>query len=95
MIYHLLLKSYLLNNYLIADKLKSRYGNKLILFCYSKNDYYHSILKKSISNKRMSKLSKLKDKDLLCIKELILLNKKTAYQESNKEEIINFIINNK
>lgn len=75
----------------IADKLKQRYKENLMLFCYDEIDYYNCISNKRVSDKRKNKLSKVNTSELLEIKKLILNNKLCAYQENNKERIISFI----
>lgn len=79
---------------LIASKLKERYLNNLVLFCYNEIDYNNCISKKIISETRLKKLTKIKTNELTNIKNLLLKNKYSAYQENNKERIINFIKNN-
>lgn len=76
---------------LIASKLKEKYKNKLELFCYKKQDYENCVSKKVIVSKRLNKLAKICNKDLLEIKELLIRNKLAAYQENNKERIIDYI----
>lgn len=78
---------------LIASKLKEKYQEKLTLFCYETKDYENCISKKSVATKRLNKLKKINDKDLLIIKELLIKNKLAAYQENNKNRIINYIKN--
>ena len=80
---------------LIASKLKNKYLDNIRLFCYDKIDYLSCISKNVISDKRISKLDKIDDNDLLVMKELIKNNKYSAYQENNKSRIIDFVKNNK
>ena len=72
---------------LIAQKLKEKYKEKIELFCYSKNDYEQCISKKNINIQRLNKLTKIDNKELLEIKELLKNNKLSAYQENNKDNI--------
>lgn len=76
---------------LIASKLKERYTDNLILFCYDKIDYNNSLSNKKISDKRLNKLSKVNSSELSEIKQLVLKNKSCSYQENNKDRIIDFI----
>lgn len=76
---------------LIASRLKERYTDNLILFCYDKIDYNNSLSNKKISDKRLNKLSKVNFSELSEIKQLILKNKSCSYQENNKDRIIDFI----
>lgn len=76
---------------LIANKLKEKYSNNLILFCYDEIDYNNCISNKKINDKRLNKLSKVNALELTKIKKLLLNNKYSAYQENNKERIIDYI----
>lgn len=76
---------------LIASRLKERYTDNLILFCYDKIDYNNSLSNKKISDKRLNKLSKVNSSELSEIKQLVLKNKSCSYQENNKDRIIDFI----
>ncbi len=77
----------------IANKLKEKYDDHLVLFCYSKEDYEKCISKEAISEKRLKKLENITTKELQNMKTLLLHNKKSAYQENNKERLISFIKN--
>lgn len=76
---------------LIASRLKERYQDNLELFCYDEVDYMTSLSKKKINESRLKKLDKVNDIELQNIKELLLKNKYSAYQENNKDRIIEFI----
>lgn len=78
---------------IIANKLKERYKDNLNLFCYEEIDYNNCISKKKIEEKRLKKIEKINDNDLFIIKELLNKNKYSAYQENNKDRIIEFIKN--
>ena len=73
---------------LIAQKLKDRYGDNLILFGYDADSYYENLSVKEISDQRLSKLAKVKEKDLLEIRKLLYQNKKGSYQENNRDKLI-------
>lgn len=75
---------------LIAQILKEKYNVKL--FCYSKENYKKCVSKKQISRVRLSKLSKVKCKELEEIKNLLLESKCPAYQEEIKERITKYVI---
>ena len=76
---------------IIAKNLKDKYQDNLTLFCYHKEDYHNCLSNKEISLKRLHKLQKITNIDLLEIKELLLKTKLSAYQENNKERIIEFL----
>ena len=78
---------------LIAGRLKEKYKDKMNLFCYNADDYNKCLSKKEISDKRLSKLIKIDIKELKDIISLLTLNKLAAYQENNKERIIDYINN--
>ncbi len=75
---------------LIAQKLKEKYPT-LKLICYDEIDYQNCISKKKISSARLQKLAKVISLELLEIKELLLSHNYSAYQENNKERLIDFI----
>ena len=78
---------------LIADKLKKRFS-KLKLFCYEEDDYINSKSKEVISDSRIKKMDRLEEENLQTIKDLLLKNKRSAYQEKNIDRIVKFIKNN-
>lgn len=77
----------------IADKLKSRYKENLILWRYNREDYNKSISKKKISQARINKMKSLKDIDLISVGELIEKNRYAGYQESIIGDLIGDIEN--
>lgn len=79
---------------IIASKLKDKYQDKLTLFCYNQLDYQTCISKKKITDTRLHKIIKINTRELLGIKELLLKTTYSAYQENNKERIIEYIRNN-
>lgn len=80
---------------LIANKLKEKYSDNLVLFCYEKIDYDNCMSKSMISEIRLKKLSKINADELSDIKNILINSKYSAYQENNKDRIINFIKNNR
>jgi uncharacterized protein (TIGR02679 family) len=72
----------------IADKLKSRYADSLILLRYDLKDYNKAISKNKPSQARLSKLNSLKDNTLIQMGEYIKENKYAGYQESIIEDLI-------
>ena len=79
---------------LIADKLKDKYKYNLTLFCYEELDYKNCISKKKIIDSRLSKLSKINSEELFEIRDIILKTNTSAYQENNKERLLDYIKNN-
>lgn len=77
---------------LIAQKLKDRYKDNLELICYDDFYYTRCISKKRVSEERLSKLSNVDDEHLCSIKKLLLEKKYSAYQENNKDKIIEAIV---
>lgn len=78
---------------LIAEKLKIRFP-KLKLICYDQIDYINSKSKEKLSKSRIKKLDKITTKELEIIKNMIINNKVSGYQEQNINRIINYIENN-
>lgn len=76
---------------LIADKLKKRFPN-LKLFCYQKEDYNNSKSNEKISESRLKKLKLISQEELQIIKELLLKNKYSAYQEKNIDRVKEYIM---
>ena len=75
---------------LIAEKLKQRFPN-IKLFCYSDIDYNNAKSKEKISNTRLKKLDNINSKELKDMKNIILENKVSAYQEQNLDRIRKYI----
>lgn len=75
---------------LIAEKLKQRFPN-IELFCYSDIDYNNAKSKEKISNTRLKKLYNINSKELKDMKNIILENKVSAYQEQNLDRIRKYI----
>ena len=78
---------------IIASKLKDRYKDKINLFCYEKIDYDNCISSRIISPTRINKLNKINTSELEIIKRILKEKHLAAYQENNKERIINEIKN--
>lgn len=79
---------------LIANKLKRKFP-KLKLFCYQVEDYNNSKSNKKISESRLKKLNLILEEELQIVKELLLKNKLSAYQEKNINQVRKYIIMNK
>jgi len=75
---------------LIAQSLKNKYP-EIKLFCYKESDYANSISDNYLSDSRINKLSKIKEKELLTIRELLIKSRRCAYQEKNIYNIERFI----
>ena len=65
----------------IADKLKTRYGEKLSLWRFNKEEYYSINSASIIGGERMKKLDKIRDEDLKCLGDHIRTEGCAAYQE--------------
>lgn len=76
---------------LIASKLKERFPD-IDLFCYDEVDYNKCKSNKEISVSRIKKLDGVIFDDLMVIKELLIKNNVSGYQEQNIERIKDFII---
>lgn len=66
---------------IMADKLKQRYKDKLILWRYGKEDYFSIISKVPLTPLRLNKLNKLKSEELMDICEIIKQYNCAGYQE--------------
>lgn len=66
---------------IMADKLKERYGENLVLWRYSTADYISIKSTVILEDYRIKKMDNIKSKELQVIAELIKLNKAAAYQE--------------
>lgn len=73
---------------LIADKLKSRYGEKLKLWRYSPDDYVNALSDRPISSMRIKKLESIKDKSLVSLSQCIKENLLAGYQELLIDKLI-------
>lgn len=78
---------------LIAKKLKKKF-TKLKLFCYDKEDYNSIKSNKRITESRLKKLNLIDEDELQIIKELLLKNKYSAYQERNIDRIREYMKKN-
>ncbi len=78
---------------LIAEKLKTMFP-AITLICYDERDYNNAKSQKSITSSRLKKLEKIYTKDLQKIKELILQNNASGYQEQNIARIKEYIQKN-
>lgn len=76
---------------LIAFKLKERF-NEIELFCYDEIDYNRCKSNKKISDSRIKKLDSVNCDELLSIKNLLINNKVSGYQEQNIDRIRNFVM---
>ena len=65
----------------IADKLKRRYGDNLILWHYSTQDYEQARSQELIAEGRLGKLSSIQDEELKKIGSLLRKTKIAGYQE--------------
>lgn len=65
----------------IADKLKGRYGDKLVLWHYTGCDYEKAKSDKAISVRSLAKLDRIQAKELMEVVELVKREKVAGYQE--------------
>ena len=77
---------------IMADKLKQRYKDKLILWRYSAEDYIGIISKVILEDYRIKKMDNIISIELKEINEIIKLNKRAAYQELLVDKYIEDII---
>lgn len=67
---------------MIAQRLKWRYGEKIIFRGYTVGNYLNSLSGKSLSETRLKQLDKIEDKELSAVAEVMKKVKKAGYQES-------------
>lgn len=72
----------------IADRLKKRYGERLILWRYSKKDYDIAVSSSNINEERLKKLQNLSNESLLALGEKIRKTACAGYQENIIEKLI-------
>lgn len=72
---------------LIADKLKSRYGEMLTLWHFEEEEYWQAKSNESISENRLKQLEKLTDPKLIAMGMLLKREKKAGYQELCNMEV--------
>ena len=73
---------------LIASKLKTKYVSSLHLIGYTKEMYEQSMSTKELSEARLKKLEKINVLELETIKNCLMENKKSGYQEKIIENIL-------
>lgn len=66
---------------MIADKLKQRYGEKLVLWHYGIEDYNNVKSEEKIAPYRIKKLERVKSKELYAIKDALIKEGYPGYQE--------------
>lgn len=74
---------------LIAERLKKRYGDRLIFWKYEPDIYLKYMSEEKLTNQRIKKLDGVRDATLLKIAELMREEGRAAYQESMLEEYVN------
>ena len=74
---------------LIAERLKKRYGERLIFWKYETDIYLKYMSEEKLTNQRIKKLDGVRDAALLKIAELMREEGCAAYQESMLEEYLN------
>ena len=74
---------------LIAERLKKRYGDRLIFWKYEPELYIKYMSEEKLTNQRIKKLDGVRDNTLLKIAELMREEGRAAYQESMLEEYVN------
>lgn len=78
---------------LIADKLKSKYKEKLKFIGYDKETYMKNMSNVEISQIRLNKLNKIRDTGLKELSNEIKMYRKAAYEEENIKYITMYIKN--
>ena len=76
---------------LIAQRLKERYGDRLVLWNYRAQWYDRYVSDVVITDARMRKLHKIHVPELMTVKEAIERERRAAYQETMLEEFIDEI----
>ncbi len=66
---------------LIADNLKNRYGNQLVLWRFTETDYISALSNEIFDITRLKKLDKLVNIELIKLAEILRINKRSGYQE--------------
>ena len=74
---------------LIAERLKKRYGDRLIFWNYEPEMYIKYMSEEKLTKQRIKKLDGVRDAALLKIAELMREEGSAAYQESMLEEYVN------
>jgi hypothetical protein len=74
---------------LIAERLKKRYGDRLIFWKYEPDIYLKYMSEEKLTKQRIKKLDGVRDAALLKIAELMREEGRAAYQESMLEEYVN------
>jgi hypothetical protein len=74
---------------LIAERLKKRYGDRLIFWKYEPEMYIKYMSEEKLTKQRIKKLDGVRDAALLKIAELMREEGSAAYQESMLEEYVN------
>ena len=74
---------------LIAERLKKRYGDRLVFWKYEPELYLKYMSEEKLTNQRIKKLDGVRDNTLLKIAELMREEGCAAYQESMLEEYVN------
>lgn len=74
---------------LIAERLKKRYGDRLIFWKYEPDIYLKYMSEEKLTNQRIKKLDGVRDATLLKIAGLMREEGRAAYQESMLEEYVN------
>ena len=67
----------------IADKLKSRYSEKLELIGFDEKTYYRNLSNVVITRQRLKKLDNIKDEELIKLANCIKECKRASYEELN------------
>lgn len=79
---------------LIAQKIKNRYQENVVLVSYDEKSYLGSISSNVLKDYRLKKLQSVNHENLNLVKEKILEVKYAGYQENIKDELVDFIEKN-
>ena len=76
----------------IADKLKTRFPNKIQLLGFDKNTYYQNLSQVQLSEERLHKLDKIQTPELIEIAKEVKKEKRASYEELKIEQILNEVL---
>ena len=78
----------------IADKIKTRFLDKVQLIGFDIDTYYQNLSDVKLSKERIHKLDRIQNKELLEVSEAIKKEKRASYEELKIEAILKRILHN-